>query len=71
MDEPTNHLDLETIEALIQAVQNFGGGLLFVSHDFSFLQGAANEFWGVSSSAVKRFDNFNQAKTFSYTASEN
>lgn len=71
MDEPTNHLDLETIEALIQAVQNFGGGLLFVSHDFSFLQGAANEFWGVSTGLVKRFDNFNQAKTFSYTASEN
>eukprot|EP00536_Pseudo-nitzschia_multiseries_P009250 jgi/Psemu1/200235/e_gw1.253.52.1 len=33
LDEPTNHLDLETTEALIEAIRNFKGGVLLVSHD--------------------------------------
>jgi len=69
LDEPTNHLDLETIDALISAIQNYGGGLLFVSHDQNFLQSVGSEFWGVSNQTVKRFDSFNQAKKFSYAAS--
>lgn len=69
LDEPTNHLDLETIDALITAIQNFGGGLLFVSHDQNFLQSVGNEFWGVSNQSVKRFDSFNASKKFSYAAS--
>ena len=33
LDEPTNHLDLESIEALIEGLQNYKGGVLAVSHD--------------------------------------
>lgn len=33
LDEPTNHLDLETTAALIEAIRNFEGGVLLVSHD--------------------------------------
>jgi ATP-binding cassette subfamily F protein 3 len=70
LDEPTNHLDLETIDALISAIQNYGGGLLFVSHDQNFLQSVGSEFWGVSNGSVKRFDSFKAAKNFSYAASQ-
>jgi ATP-binding cassette subfamily F protein 3 len=66
MDEPTNHLDLETVEALIKALQVYTGGIVVVSHDQYFLSEVANEFWGVSNAHVKRFDSFETAKKFSY-----
>ncbi len=37
MDEPTNHLDLETVEALVKAMQVYTGGIVVVSHDQYFL----------------------------------
>ena len=36
-DEPTNHLDLESIDALIEAIQVFPGAVLFVSHNRYFI----------------------------------
>lgn len=36
-DEPTNHLDLESIDALIEAIQKFPGAVLFVSHNRFFI----------------------------------
>jgi len=39
LDEPTNHLDLATKEMLIDALGNFEGTMIFVSHDRSFLRG--------------------------------
>jgi ATPase subunit of ABC transporter with duplicated ATPase domains len=42
LDEPTNHLDLATKEMLIEALKDFEGTMLFVSHDRNFLRGLSN-----------------------------
>jgi ATP-binding cassette subfamily F protein 3 len=47
MDEPTNHLDLDSSEALIGALKSYGGTLLFVSHNRSFLNALATDVWDV------------------------
>src|SRR5712691_214577 len=42
LDEPTNHLDLATKEMLIDALADFDGTMVFVSHDREFLRGLSN-----------------------------
>ncbi|MFN2240413.1 MAG: ABC-F family ATP-binding cassette domain-containing protein [Thermoanaerobaculia bacterium] len=42
LDEPTNHLDLATKEMLVEALRDYEGTMLFVSHDRTFLRGLAN-----------------------------
>jgi len=42
LDEPTNHLDLATKEMLVEALREFEGTMIFVSHDRMFLRGLAS-----------------------------
>lgn len=53
MDEPTNHLDLHSVEALEQALAQFGGALLLVSHDHAFLRACTNITWEIEASVLK------------------
>jgi len=47
MDEPTNHLDIESSETLIDALTEYGGTLLFVSHNQSFVNRLATKIWDI------------------------
>lgn len=66
MDEPTNHLDLETVDALVAAVNNYGGGILTVSHDQHFLDKTCSEFWALSDGTLKQFHSLEEAKRFAF-----
>ncbi len=56
LDEPTNHLDLEMREALTFAMQDFEGGVVFVSHDRHLLRTCADELLLVADGKVTPFD---------------
>eukprot|EP00747_Dinoflagellata_sp_TGD_P049825 gnl/TRDRNA2_/TRDRNA2_146413_c1_seq1.p1 gnl/TRDRNA2_/TRDRNA2_146413_c1~~gnl/TRDRNA2_/TRDRNA2_146413_c1_seq1.p1 ORF type:complete len:450 (+),score=96.38 gnl/TRDRNA2_/TRDRNA2_146413_c1_seq1:131-1351(+) len=55
MDEPTNHLDLETIDAIVSAIQDFKGGIVVVSHDEHLIASACKELRLVSNRKVTQF----------------
>lgn len=55
-DEPTNHLDMGAIEALIDALKRFTGGVLVVSHDQHFITSTCNELWMIAEQRVVRFE---------------
>ncbi|KAK9161064.1 hypothetical protein Syun_007405 [Stephania yunnanensis] len=55
LDEPSNHLDLDAVEALIQGLVLFQGGVLMVSHDEHLISGSVGELWVVSDSKVTPF----------------
>ena len=52
MDEPTNHLDLDSSERLIDALKGYGGTLIFVSHNRSFINQLATHVWDVRDGTV-------------------
>ncbi|KAK3155715.1 hypothetical protein QOZ80_2BG0206670 [Eleusine coracana subsp. coracana] len=55
LDEPSNHLDLDAVEALIQGLLVFQGGVLMVSHDEHLITGSVDELWVVSEGKVTPF----------------
>ena len=56
LDEPTNHLDLEMRLALNQALQDFAGSVILVSHDRHLLRSVCDDLWLVDDGKVRRFD---------------
>ncbi len=54
LDEPTNHLDLITKEMLIRTLRDFGGTMLFVSHDRTFLRGLSTHVLDLSAGTPER-----------------
>lgn len=55
MDEPTNHLDIKSKNVLKQALQNFEGTLLLVSHDRDFLQGLTNKVYEFKDQKINEY----------------
>src|SRR5882672_2073302 len=56
LDEPTNHLDIDSRGALIEAINDYSGAVILVSHDRHLLEACADRLWLVADGAVKPFD---------------
>jgi len=56
LDEPTNHLDMETIDSLADAINDFEGGLVLVSHDFRLISQVAEEIWICDNQKVTKWE---------------
>ncbi|KMZ58255.1 ATP-binding cassette [Zostera marina] len=56
LDEPTNHLDIETIDSLANALKEWNGGLVLVTHDFRLINQVAEEIWVCENQAVTRWN---------------
>ena len=55
LDEPTNHLDIQSVNILIQALQQFEGTFIAVSHDRYFLDNVANKIWFIENEKIKQY----------------
>jgi len=55
MDEPTNHLDIASKNVLKQALKQFNGTLIVVSHDRDFLQGLTSTVYGFKDKVIKEY----------------
>ncbi|WP_037545256.1 ABC-F family ATP-binding cassette domain-containing protein [Stappia stellulata] len=56
LDEPTNHLDIESREALIQAVNEYEGAVILISHDRHLVEACADRLWLVANGGVSSFE---------------
>lgn len=55
LDEPTNHLDMQSVNILIQALKQFEGTFILVSHDRYLLDNVANKIWYIEDRKIKEY----------------
>jgi len=55
LDEPTNHLDIQSMNILIQALQEYEGTFITVSHDRHFISQIANKIWWIEEDIIKEY----------------
>jgi ATP-binding cassette, subfamily F, member 3 len=55
LDEPTNHLDIQSVNILVQALQQFEGSFVVVSHDRHFVSHIANKIWYIEDYELKMY----------------
>lgn len=55
LDEPTNHLDMVSVSILAQALRNYEGSFVVVSHDRNFVRKVANKIWYLEDYQIKEF----------------
>jgi ATP-binding cassette subfamily F protein 3 len=56
LDEPTNHLDIDSRATLAEAINEFPGAVIMVSHDRYLIEACADRLWVVADHAVTNFD---------------
>ena len=56
LDEPTNHLDIEAREALAEALNEFPGAVVLISHDWHLVELVADRLWLVADGTVRAFE---------------
>ncbi|UZF93868.1 ABC-F family ATP-binding cassette domain-containing protein [Bosea sp. NBC_00550] len=56
LDEPTNHLDIDSRTALVNAINDYPGAVILVSHDRFLIESCADRLWLVAGGTVKNFD---------------
>jgi ATP-binding cassette subfamily F protein 3 len=56
LDEPTNHLDIDSRRALLDALNDYEGAVVLITHDRSLMEMVADRLWLTADGAVKPFD---------------
>jgi ATP-binding cassette subfamily F protein 3 len=56
LDEPTNHLDIDSREALVMALAEYGGAVILISHDRHLLEASVDRLWLVADGTVRPFE---------------
>lgn len=56
LDEPTNHLDIDSRNALIQALNEYTGAVILISHDRHLIEATADRLWLVKDGTVSNYD---------------
>jgi ATP-binding cassette, subfamily F, member 3 len=55
LDEPTNHLDMQSVNILIQALEQYEGTFVVISHDRYFVENVANKIWYIEDHQLKEY----------------
>ena len=56
LDEPTNHLDIDSRAALVEAINDFSGAMILISHDRHLLEACADRLWLVADGTVAPYE---------------
>lgn len=56
-DEPTNHLDIETVEALIEGLKSYEGGLMVITHESELITNLDSQLWIVKDKKIEFYNN--------------
>ena len=66
LDEPTNHLDIESVDALIEGLKDFNGGILLITHEPELINSLNSELWVMNKNTkqvytcIKSYDDYCQ-----------